>query len=201
MKKHTGTLPLVAALCAVFATPALSLDIRPEDQGRLGLYHESLGLALGQALNGGDPEDVRLLTHALRGQAAPADEATLEGEWACRTIKMGKVAPLIVYQPFNCTVTRDSDGTLRLTKDGGSQLKAGRIQSIGGQLIYLGTSYVDGTEPVAYDDLPQQTILDENPEQILPDVAVVEQPGPDHVRLMFPSPWLESDFDILDMVR
>ena len=168
---------------------------------RLDAYDAALGRGLSQALTGGAPEDVRLLTQMMRGTPLPPQETTLEGEWACRTVKMGKTTPLTVYQPFNCTIARDGEGVLHLTKDSGSQRKSGIIREVEGRMIYLGTSYVEGSEPVAYPDLPDLTAPGGLPDRTLPDVAVVEQPGPDHVRIMFPSPWLESEFDILDLVR
>ncbi len=179
----------LALILAVVAAPAFA-DLRAEDQARLDGFDAALGRGLSQAMAGGALDDVQYLVSVMRGE--PLAEPDLTGDWQCRVMKLGGNLPLVIYQPFACSV--DADGTFR--KTGGSQLKQGVIA--GG--LYRGVGFVRGDTPPDYAALPEVTDPQASP-QILPEVAVVEQITPDMARMLFPAPFVESAFDVIEMTR
>ena len=74
----------------------------------------------------------------------------------------------------------------------------GTIARHDGQMIYLGVGYVADVEPLDYGDLPEGSFGDGERQ---PQIGIVEQPGPDTIRILFPDPIVESDFDILYLTR
>jgi len=206
MTRRSLRIPLALALALLpAALPAVlsaqPVEIREEDRARLDAADAAFGRAMAEALARGAPGDIDRLTEALRGAALPPGEARLDGRWSCRTMKLGGLTPLTVYSPFTCEITRTGPDRWRFAKLTGSQRTEGTIVTRDGRLIYLGTSFNTGSAPVPYDSHPPTTVPAERPDQILPDVARVEAAGPDHIRLMFPRPWLESEFNILDLRR
>ena len=186
------------ALCAALTGPALAQDtLRPEDAARLEGYSSSLGQSLIEALAGGSSADVSALTNALSGQPDVAFDESLAGNWKCRTIKMGGIGPLVVYTPFDC-VFEIAAGGFTFEKLSGSQRTKGSIQLRDGRAIYVGVGFVAGQNPPAYADLPADFTSDGT---IQTQVAVFERISPTRARLLFPSPAVESDFDILELTR
>lgn len=185
-----------ACLMIALATPAMA-EIRPQEATRLAAMDATLGAALRQAMAGGRRGDVDLLQEALEGLPYPALRTTLEGDWKCRTIKLGGLTDLTAYAPFDCRFTADGDGFI-FEKLTGSQRTKGRVSLMDGQMIYLGVGYVAEAAPMDYDALPPGDFGDG---EIQPQVAVVEQPDPDRARLMFPAPITESTFDLLYLTR
>lgn len=181
---------------AVTAAPAL----RADDAARLAQVDAALGLALRQALTlpAGDASR-RAALAALSGAALPATPADLAGDWACRTIKLGKTTPATAYDPFRCRITVQGDGAV-LDKRSGSQRVKGEIAARGGLLIFTGVGYIAGDTPPGYADLPETIDTSASPQRV-PVVGLIEMTAPGHARLMMPSPWLESDFDLLELTR
>lgn len=183
-------------LClALFATPVAAQTLRPEDQVRLQDFNGAFGLGLREALARGEAGDIDALTAVLEGEAWPPSRTELSGAWSCRVMKLGGNLPLVIYTPFPCEVTEG-----RFRKTGGSQLTEGTIRRDGGRLLYLGVGHAQGVTPPAYDTLPPITDPREAP-QLLPQVAIVEQTGPDRARMLFPRPFVESAFDVIEMTR
>ena len=172
-------------------------DIRDPDLDRLRRFEEAAGSAILGALAGGAADDVAVLTDALSGVAQPPAP---EGDWACRTIKMGGITDLVVYAPFRCRISRISATEWQFEKLTGSQLTRGTIAFHEGRAVYRGVGYVAGGPAADYADLPEGTAPVE-PGQTVADIAVFEQTGPDRARLLFPFPVLESRFDILYLTR
>lgn len=186
------------ALSLALATPALAQDqLRPNDKARLDGYTNALGNALIQALSGGAASDVAALTKALSGRPDIAFDETLSGKWKCRTIKMGGLSPLVVYTPFEC-VFAIAAGGFTFEKLSGSQRTKGSIQLREGRAIYIGVGYTAGQTPPAYADLPVDFTSNG---ELQTQVAVFERISPTRARLLFPSPAVESDFDILELTR
>lgn len=171
--------------------------LRPADEARLDGFDAAFGSAAMQALAGGNAEDVAALTRALSGEPQVAFSADLPGDWSCRTIKMGGISPLVVYTPFKCRFTATDRG-FAFEKLTGSQLTKGEITLREGRAVYLGVGYVRGETPPDYADLPEDFT---SGGKVQSDVAVFQRISPDRARLMFPSPAVESDFDILELTR
>lgn len=189
--------PLFAALWALIAGAAGAQDIRPQEQARLDRFEQIAGAALLEAMAGGTAEDVAALNGALSGTPQVAFDASLQGEWRCRTMKLGGTTPLVVYSKFKCRMSLDNTG-VTFEKLSGSQRTAGRIEMRNGQAVYLGVGYVSSEAPQAYSDLAADF---EGIGTITPDVAVFERISETRARLMFPAPVNESDFDILELTR
>lgn len=187
--------PLLISLA--LAGAANAEQMRAVEAGKLAAFDATLGQALRAALAGGARGDVDLLQEALAGTPIPPLATTLPGDWRCRTIKLGGITPLTAYAPFSCRITAQG-ATFRFEKLTGSQRTSGTIRLLDGQMIYLGVGTVGDAPQRAYADLHPAFL---GTAEVTPQVAVVEQAGPDHVRLMFPSPVNESLFDVLYLTR
>ncbi len=187
---------LSAALCLI-AAHVSAQDMRPQEERRLADFHATAGAAILQAMAGGRRGDVDLLQEVLAGAPLDPLQTTLPGTWNCRVLKLGGAVPLVAYANFKCEIAPDGDG-FTLQKQSGSQLTKGRIALRDGQMIYLGVGYVAETEPPAYAALTPAVTGNG---AFQPEVGLVEQPDPDRVRILFPAPILESDFDILYLTR
>ncbi|MEM5542617.1 DUF4893 domain-containing protein [Sulfitobacter sp. AS92] len=187
-------LPLLLLLPATaWAEPTL----RPADSARLDNFYAAFGDAITQALASGEAEDIAAVTRALSGQPQVAFSADLQGDWSCRTIKLGGVSPLVAYSPFKCRFTATDRG-FAFEKLTGSQLTRGEITLRDGRAIYAGVGYVSGETPPTYADLPADFT---SGGKVQSDVAVFQRISPTRARLLFPSPAVESDFDILELTR
>lgn len=193
------TQTLLACLAALLATGAGAgaQDIRPQEQARLDRYERTAGAALLEAIAAGSAGDVTALTTALAGTPQVAFDPSLNGEWTCRTMKLGGAAQLVVYSTFKCSMALDNTG-ITFQKVTGSQRTSGRIEMRDGRAIYLGVGYVSTEAPQAYGNLAPDF---EGNGSISPDIAVFERVSETRARLMFPAPLVESDFDILELTR
>ena len=189
--------PLLAALLLA-AAPLPAQEVRLVDLPRLERFDATLGRALAGAFASGAPEDVRLLAQALSGTPGPLAP---EGDWSCRTLKLGGLLPLTAYPPFRCRIAPAGEGAWTLEKLTGSQRLQGTIRVQDGPALYLGTGYVDGGPAQPYDAFPPDEQLAIDPGQTIPQVGLFEQAGPDQARLLLPQPLLESELDILWLTR
>lgn len=171
--------------------------MRPNEAARLAAFDATFGQAIRAALAQGRRGDVDTLQEALSGTPIPPLATTLPGDWRCRTIKLGGIAPLTVYAPFDCRITPDGT-TFEFAKRSGSERTSGTIKLIDGQMIYLGVGTVGDAPPRAYDSLHPAF---RGTDTLAPQIAVVEQAGPNHIRMLFPAPINESVFDILYLTR
>ncbi|MEM6306074.1 MAG: DUF4893 domain-containing protein [Pseudomonadota bacterium] len=172
-------------------------DLRAADAARLQGFDTVAGEALLQALSAGAPGDVAALSKALSGRPQIAFDPGLTGDWRCRTMKLGGIAPLTVYTNFQCRFTPGATG-FDFEKLTGSQRTRGTITLRDGRAVYIGVGFVAGENPPDYADLPTDFRSDG---RIQTDVAIFERVSPTRARLMFPSPAVESDFDILELTR
>ncbi len=171
---------------ALRAAPPLT----PADQARLAQFEDNRRQALQQARSSGASDDWRLLEQALAGDELPFKAADLRGRWACRSFKLGGTLALAVYRPFQCEIVADGQG-YRLAKINGSQRTAGRLVIQDERhAIYWGVLTVTGQKAVPYGRDAQRD-----------QVARVVRTKPDHLRLEFPRPTYEADFEILDLTR
>ena len=182
---------------AVMSAPLQAQQIRPQEATRLAAFDEIAGRALLRAMALGARGDVDMLQEALSGAPLPPLETSLEGDWSCRTLKLGELVPLVVYAAFKCRISRDG-AQFRLEKLTGSQRSTGTIQMRDGQMIYLGVGTVGDAPAVAYDSLAPDF---EGDGEVQPQVGIVEQPSPNAARILFPAPVTESEFDILSLTR
>ena len=184
--------------CLLVPLPLAAQQVlRPQGQSRLDRFDSIAGDALLRALAGGSAGDVAALTQALSGTPQVAFDESLNGDWRCRTMKLGGATALIVYSPFECRFSIRNDG-FTFEKLTGSQLTRGNVTMRDGRAVYVGMGYAAGEDPPAYTDLPQDFRSDGSSQA---DVAILERIAPDRARLMFPAPAVDSDFDILELTR
>ncbi len=189
---------LTLLLALALTTPATAeTALRPDDAARLENYTTAAGSALLQALSGGASADVDALTRALSGHPQIAFDETLDGDWNCRTMKLGRSSALVVYSPFKCHIDLENDG-FAFEKLTGSQRTKGKVSFRDGRAVYVGVGFVAGQTPPDYADLPADFTSDGT---VQTDVAIFERVSPTRARLMFPAPAVESDFDILELTR
>ncbi|WP_298857950.1 DUF4893 domain-containing protein [uncultured Sulfitobacter sp.] len=187
----------IAGLGLLIAGGAVAQEIRPQEQARLDRFERLAGTALLEAMAQGEASDVAALSGALAGVPQVAFDPSLNGEWKCRTMKLGGAPRLVVYSNFKCRMRLDNTGVI-FEKLSGSQRTTGRIEMREGRAVYLGVGYVSSEEPQNYADLDPAF---EGNGTITPDVAVFERISDKRARLMFPAPVNESDFDILELTR
>lgn len=191
-----ATLAMILALAA--AAPALADGDLPgklsaDDRQRLETFDSVRGEAIGAARDSDDKAAVATLEQILSGKPQAIRGATdLAGSWRCRVAKLGGTLPLVVYDWFRCRITDDASG-LRLDKVSGSQRTAGTFYDGANpdRLTYVGTSYY------GYEGKPKPYGKDAERGQ----VAYLVRVGPDRLRLEFPSPRFESQFDIMELQR
>ena len=187
-----------ALLCALAGTSAFAqTELRVEDAARLARFHQVAGDALLRAFATGSAADTAALSRALSGTPQVAFDESLGGDWKCRTLKLGGVAGLAAYAPFDCRFTFQGDSYL-FEKLSGSQRTKGTVSFREGRAVYVGVGHVAGQTPPLYSDLPPDFRSDGNTQS---DVALFERISPTRARLLFPAPATESDFDILELTR
>ncbi|MEM9343534.1 MAG: DUF4893 domain-containing protein [Pseudomonadota bacterium] len=188
------SLTLAALVCV--GAPAQADDVRPADIQRWedGIF--ILQRVVTDALKGGDAAAIEVLVEAMRGTAAELDP---EGEWNCRTIKMGGVTVITAYRNFKCTITKTEEGVWSLEKTTGSQRAKGTIRTGG---LYTGVGFVGDAPSRTYEETPPD---DNTPagsaDQTVPVIGWFEQMDTNRARLMQPDPVLESEFDVLYLTR
>ncbi len=188
---------LLPFLLLLPATSWAETTLRPADSGRLDNLDAAFGNAVMQALAASEAKDVTALTRALSGEPQVAFSADLQGDWSCRTIKLGGISPLVVYSPFKCRFTATDRG-FAFEKLTGSQLTRGEITLRDGRAVYAGVGYVNGETAPDYADLPEDF---SSGGKVQSDVAVFQRISSTRARLLFPLPAVESDFDILELTR
>lgn len=189
---------LALALCVQtpFASPAradgvFQKIVTPADREKLAKLNQTREQALAEARAGGVKVDLAILDQTLAGDLLSLHEGfDPAGDWRCRTLKLGKGAPIVVYGWFECRISDDGAGWF-LEKRNGSQRTAGRFYDNGDkEMYYLGVFSVDGDPKINYGVSPERN-----------QVARAVRPGPDRLRLEFPAPNVESRFDILELER
>ena len=188
---------LLPLLLLLLATSWAETMLRPADSARLDNLDAASGNAVMQALAASEAKDVTALTRALSGEPQVAFSADLQGDWSCRTIKLGGISPLVVYSPFKCRFTATDRG-FAFEKLTGSQLTRGEITLRDGRAVYAGVGYVNGETAPDYADLPEDF---SSGGKVQSDVAVFQRISSTRARLLFPFPAVESDFDILELTR
>ena len=129
---------------------------------------------------------------ALPGAQPPA------GDYACRTIKLGRMPPggsasgtldYVEYPAFRCRIS-ETGGRLRFTKLTGSQRPTGNIfPDNGRRLIFLGTLILgDETRALRYGRDEERNMI-----------GILERIGDNRWRLVFPRPHYESLLDVIEL--
>lgn len=162
----------------------------PDDVNRL----ERLDAAWKAGLDAAAPRDVRPLGALADPKVALDRPQPTPGLYRCRTIKMGGGGlGFIAYPWFRCRIELTPGGDLTLTKLTGSQRQAGKMYPYSDTaLVYLGGMAlgVGEEQASAYGQAPERD-----------QIGLVQRIGDARWRIAFPWPRVESDLDLLELVR
>ncbi len=194
---------LALLACAALPSPAAEAPgIRQPDALRLQSLDASLGSALRQAFAAGDGAALAVVGEALTGVPLTGAEVAPEGDWSCRTIKLGGGVAVVAYGAFHCRIEKTATGRWTLTKTSGSQRLTGELTYLEGlEVRFLGVGHVGESPATGYADLPPDDQTPVEPNQTHTVAGLLEQMSPTRARLLLPAPILESDFDILYLTR
>jgi hypothetical protein len=154
----------------------------PQDVMRFDRMSETRADALKLAVLAPAFSSVRAV---VEGDGLPVRLHELNGEWECRTIKIGGFTALVVYDFFHCVIF----GRI-VEKLTGSQNFSGRLVESPEGIVFLGTSHYGDEKPIPYGQDADRNII-----------GLLRAFGPDHLALDFPSPRYESLHDVIESVR
>lgn len=186
---------VLAAAAPALADGTLPGKLSADDKQRLESFDAVRGEAIGAARESDDKAALAVLDQILSGKPETIRGATdLAGAWRCRVAKLGGsgTLPLVVYDWFRCRIIDDAAG-LRLDKVSGSQRTAGTFYDDANpdRLTYVGALYY------GYEGKPKPYGSEAERDQ----VGYLVRVGRDRLRLEFPSPHFESQFDIMELER
>ena len=163
----------------------------PNDRQRLSNLDQHRENAVARMNSEADAADAATVNTLLDAPALTAAPEDLYGAYDCRVIKLGGKdfgLPAILYDWFECRITQ-GDGALRFRKTTGSQRTEGYLYPEGGQSwLYLGGLRYD-------DEAPPEYGRGEERDQI----ARLYRIGENHLRMEFPDPYYESEFNIIEL--
>ncbi|MBL8908899.1 MAG: DUF4893 domain-containing protein [Rhizobiales bacterium] len=169
----------------------LDARLTATDKARLADYAATRAEAIAEAKQGGSSADIEVLEALMEKEPLTFRNGfDLTGKWKCRTIKLGGMLPLTIYDWFDCRITDDGSGWY-LVKTTGSQRTSGRFYDDGdARLVYLGALHYSRDKPLDYGNDAERN-----------QVAYVFRTGPEELRMEFPAPKFESRLDILELKR
>lgn len=177
--------PLSALACTMPKTAGLN----PADQERMRDFWGARSQGLAEALVAESAAD-RAVLHGLFAAGDAPLQAIPDGDYRCRTIKLGGLLPLTVYSAFDCTIS--GNGT-RIDKQTGSQRFSGSLVPAGTALFYRGALNYDDEAPLAYDADPERN-------QVGCLYGVPDNGSGPRYRLELPRPHFESNHDVIELV-
>ncbi|HEX4081181.1 MAG TPA: DUF4893 domain-containing protein [Rhizomicrobium sp.] len=190
---------LFAVLAALATAPAAQAgwqnEVSPYDAGRLAKLDEARAKGLAQASPG---RDIRLIRAVLDPQPQPVSARELQGDWRCRTIKLGGMTPDVVYSWFRCRIDERGD-RLVFAKLSGTQRLTGYLyrRDPDGFVLLAGYS-VKGEPPHRYSGNGPSAGAAATPDDA---VGLLVATGPRAARIEFPYPVQESTFDVIELKR
>ncbi|HEY0445619.1 MAG TPA: DUF4893 domain-containing protein [Allosphingosinicella sp.] len=202
---------LTAALCGCSAarteprsaslqplTPSQAVDWRSiateDDRARLRQWRAAWVRGLGKAQAAGHGPAIAREGALVQPDAAIDWENPPEGNYRCRTIKIGAksegLLDYIAYPPFDCRV-RIENGLMSFAKLSGSQRPLGLfLPDTSRRMVFLGTLQLgDERRALQYGRDRERDMA-----------AVVERVAEQRWRVVFPYPHFESIVDILELV-
>ena len=145
--------------------------------------------AINVAMNVSDEAASDALQEILAGKTLSfSDSFDPSGDWSCRYIKLGGEPALVIYGWFSCRIFDDGAGWV-MQKIDGSQRSKGRLYDLPQErLLYLGALHYTYETPIWFGDDPSRN-----------QMALLTRLDDGRLRLEFPAPLYESDFDILEL--
>jgi hypothetical protein len=190
-----------AALLVLAATPSLASwrdDVSRYDEGRLTRLDESRARGLREAARGASARDLAVLHGVLDPRSRPISEHALLGTWQCRSMKLGGLAPDIVYSWFRCRVRQTGSG-LYFEKISGTEKMSGYLDTYDrGRFLFMGALTVKAERPKPYSGGNEGVGAPTSSGDV---VGIVSGIGPNRARIEFPYPTIESTFDVIEHKR
>ena len=191
MKRASLLLLFLCLAGPAFADGAVLSKMTRDDLARLDNFDAMRAKAIAEARAEGSPVDVATLDTVLAGDLLPLHAYKFDGNWRCRTIKLGGMEPkLVVYGWFKCRLHSDDAG-LWLDKTTGSQRTRGLFYDDGDtRMIYLGKLHYGYEQPGLYGADPARN-----------QIAYAFLVDKNRMRLEFPAPQYESLLDVMELER
>lgn len=176
-------LPVVSPLaCAVPDGAALS----EADTTRMSQFEASRTRGLAEALLGADERERAIVATLFAPGTEPIDTIP-DGNYRCRTIKLGGILPLVTYNYFACRI--GENGT-RIEKTSGSQRFTGSFTPSGDASFYQGALHYNNDPALAYGDDPEMDQVG----------CLHKVSGQTVYRLEMPYPLFESTHDVIELI-
>lgn len=166
------------------------LELSESDASRLDNLFISRTRGLAAALESDSAADRSVVSGLFESGLAQAEEDLLAGTYQCRTIKMGGITPLIVYDWFQCEIVPE-EAVYTIRKVTGSQNFFGILQPYGAVYTYKGAA------TYGYEDELRFYGDDEERNQVGCLSAVTK--GNQHFILELPFPQFESFHDVIEL--
>ena len=184
------SLVVMALASPGWADGAIVRLMSEEDTRVLAEFDDRRAAAITLARGLPDAAAVATLEQVLAGRVLSFDDGyDPSGAWQCRYLKLGGDPVLSVYGWFSCRVFDDGAGWV-IEKTTGSQRSRGRLYRLTeDRLLYLGALHYAAEAPMWFGDDPARNHM-----------AVLTRLDDGRMRLEFPAPLAESDFDILEFM-
>jgi hypothetical protein len=193
-------LSLAAAALLYAASPALAAwqdHASAYDVERLSHLADARAKAMQEAQSA-RPGDLAAARAVLNRNARAVPIASLKGNWRCRTIKLGGMAPVVVYSWFTCRIGEEH-GHPYFEKQTGSQHFGGSLypREAGG-FVFLGGMNWSKDKQAFYSSARASLGAKTTPSDV---VGLLSFIGPNAARIEFPYPAQESTFDVIELRR
>lgn len=182
------TLAICSLAMPTLADGAIVGLMSEEDTRILEEFDAHREAAIATAMDVSDEVTTRVLRQVLASNVLSFDGGyDPTGDWRCRYIKLGGDPGLTVYGWFSCRIFDDGAGWV-IQKTDGSQRSMGRLYDLPQErLLYLGAMHYAYEAPIWFGDDPARN-----------QMAVLTRLDDGRMRLEFPAPLFESEFDILE---
>lgn len=197
MRRFSRVVLVVAAALGV-ASPAWAgwqEQASRFDANRLAKLEEARAKGVGEAQTG---RDIGLIHAILDAEARPASARAIEGDWRCRTIKLGGMSPDIVYSWFRCRIGRHGDSLYFSKLNGTQRLNGVLYPHETGGFVLLGALSAKGEPPHRYSGNRPSAGATATPDDA---IGLLQSTGRSSARIEFPYPVQESTFDIIELKR
>lgn len=188
----------LACLCLLVSQPLRAADLQLDESIRdivpagqvknLGSAEQTILAILAKHANSSDAEtaraasEIQTLLKAPRIEMASRDK--LAGKWKVRSLQLTD-GGLSTYPYFDCSLTAEAVTGLKLSKNTGSQRRAGNLfKHDKTALLFLGGSYYSDQSPRGFSGLQDESVkLDPS----LDSIGFLHQLAPGHLIILFAS--------------
>jgi hypothetical protein len=176
-------MPMVAPLaCRVPRDVSLSAP----DTERMKGFDAARTRGLAEALLADDAGEREVVSGLFSARVETFDTIP-DGSYRCRTIKLGGLLPLVVYDYFSCEISLN--GT-QIDKVSGSQRFSGSLAPTNGGLFYRGALHYNDDPALAYGAEPDRDQVG----------CLYRVAGTELYRLEMPFPLRESTHDVIELL-